>query len=154
MTEATTKNVTEIGTGVLTWYSQERRSDRYGTVYLLDMEPGVEVVNYSDPRDPEEVPLDTAPAGQRGRLCVEVVARGKSGHIGDLFHGLFPPSAEKDMPAIGSVHVLGEGTFFVDPDCGPGVGVRPDDARGVFWLDPKVLYLLHEQGVRLFFEAE
>jgi hypothetical protein len=147
--------VTEIGTGVLTWYRQERVSDRYGTVYLLNMEPGVEVVNYySEASGPEEAPLDTSPVGRRGRLCAEVVARGKSGHIGDLFHGLYPPSAEEDMPAIGSVHVLGEGTFFVDPDLGPGVGVRPDDAdTRRFWLDPKVLYLLHEQGVRLFFEA-
>lgn len=137
-----------LGEGELTWGRHERIGDRYGSVFL---DPGVLRLGVAQER-----------AGARGTLKVEITENGVSDHIGDLFHGLFPPGPD-NVPPVGSVVKLGHGDLFVDADEEyPAIGLRPDRPyegteeplpadREVFWLDPVALYRVHSQTVRLLF---
>lgn len=130
-----------LGTGSLNWPPEERKSDRYGLVCLLD------------PSD-EPIPLAEAPglAGSRGRLLARVVDSCPSYHVGDVFRGIFPP---KVPLALGAERVLGQGALFFErgPESGhaAAVGLKPGDGRRSDWLDPEVLYGLHNSGVDLVF---
>jgi hypothetical protein len=126
----------KLGTGVLTWDGGERRSDRYGTVYLLDS-PDSEV----------SVRLAQIKEGAHGELVVLVMETRKSRHIGDLFHGIAPRT-----PRVGQEITLGAGTLFY-ADSGK-VGLKPDDGREDQWLDMRALYDAHEQTVTLFFKED
>jgi hypothetical protein len=84
--------------------------------------------------------------GQRGRLVAEVLATRPSTHPGDLFHGWHPTT-----PEVGERIQLGVGTLFFE-ELWEVAGLRPDDGRETFWLDPPALYRAHEQTVRLVFE--
>lgn len=131
-----------IGYGQLNWDGSERRSDRYGAVRLYhDAHP-----DNGRSAGPE---LDVgAIVGQRGKLVAEVVQTRNSAHIGDLCHGFFP-----QRPEVGERIVLGDGVLFVESVNGhEHVGLRPDDGRDHFWLDPPKLYRAHQQTVRLWFE--
>lgn len=132
---------TELGRGQLTWFRDERISDRYGAVYL-------------DSGDPDAPSADLAPEppnGTPGRLVALVLETRHSEHIGDMFRGLRPST-----PARGDVIVLGAGALFREDEEEDGhtchkVGLEPRDGRKTDWLDPQALYRLHEQTVRLFF---
>jgi hypothetical protein len=128
---------TLIGNGWLSWPRLERVGDRYGLVMLME-HGGIDKA------------LDPIAEGTHGRLWAQVTARGLSGHIGDLFRGFAPPRSLAEVPAVGSRHLLGEGTLFYEDG---SVGVRPDDGREVDWMDTETLYLLHEQEVDLTFEV-
>lgn len=133
---------TKLGTGRLSWCSSERRCDRYGAVYLMaDGDSLTTPSGYVRPTKP--------PVGRRGRLVAEVVETRRSTHGGDVFHGIFP-----ETPKVGERIVLGEGELFVEPTSygATAVGLRPDDGRLRWWLDPRALYRAHEQTVRLYFE--
>lgn len=130
-----------LGTGSLNWPRAERQSDRYGLVFLLD------------PSD-QPAPLPEAPGldGRRGHLVARVVDPRPSYHLGDGSRGIFPP----EVPlALKEQRVLGEGHLFFErhPESGPAtaVGLRPEDGRSSDWLDPEVLYELHNSGVDLTF---
>lgn len=114
----------QIGRGILGWHRYERVEDRYGTAILLD-DHGV------------PVELDLA----------DVV-----GKRGDIMRGIGP-----SRPNKGDRIVLVDkpGTLFVD-SCPNfvSVGIKPDAAREVDWLDPERLYRAHSQVVRLTFEQE
>lgn len=129
-----------LGRGTLDWPRHERVSDRYGLVTLLKRVDADGTVDFG-----------AAPIDEVGRLVATVRGQRRSHHIGDLFRGLRPPDTP---PAIGSVHVLGEGTLFRSraPEGWDYVGLRPDDGRTSDWLDPRVLYTLHSQVVDLAFE--
>lgn len=134
-------NETLLGIGVLTWARGERVSDRYGSVYLMPEGHNSMI------QDESYIPLSHDADGQ-GRLITEVIATRKSTHIGDLFRGFFP-----ETPEVGNRFTLGEGTlWFETEDWGDQVGLAPDDDRDTDWLDPAVLYQVHEQTVRLLFE--
>jgi len=122
-----------LGTGILNWDRGERVSDRYGSVKL-----------YSSTRSEETLLFDQGEAGQKGRLIARVIKNRKSNHIGDFFHGLFP-----EMPEVGEEILLGVGKLFFEDDV---VGLKPEDGRETFWLDPKKLYRAHFQTVELYFE--
>lgn len=124
----------ELGTGVLMWDAEERRSDRYGSVVL-----------YSSPDCDERIKLVQIKEGVRGRLIAIVKETRKSHHIGDLFHGVFPK-----IPKTGQEITLGEGTLFFGND--DTVGLQPDDGRDTLWLDIRALYEAHAQTVTLCFE--
>lgn len=124
----------EIGTGVLNWDREERISDRYGLVMLLD-EPG---------SCKRPLRLFRSNEGKHGRLLAVVRDTRDSTHVGDLVHGVYP-----SKPSIDDVFVLGEGRLFFRDD---QVGVLPDDNRKTFWLDIDALYRVHEQTVTLFFD--
>lgn len=145
-----------LGEGMLNWHRHDRISDRYGAVALFgdrNHEPSLD--DYVGDAYPKSIDYENPPSGLRGRLIAEVVRTRQSGHIGDLFRGLRPPLSEEERPRVGSRHELGVGTVFIErKDGSMYLGVRPDDGRDIDWLDPKALYLLHEQTVRLYFEAE
>ncbi len=129
-----------LGTGVLTWARGERVSDRYGSVFL--MPEGQDSLNHGDPF------VDLTRVDGRGRLIAEVLKTRQSTHIGDFFRGLSPTT-----PEVGDRFILGEGTlWFLAEDFGDTVGLTPFDDREHDWLDPTVLYQVHEQTVRLLFE--
>lgn len=138
---------TLIGTGTLTWAAGERRSDRYGTVYLID--DG----HNSLTRGPSPSRLNAGALlgldAVKGKLIAEVKANRQSTHIGDLFHEVFP-----SMPAIGEVINLGEGIPFIEhAEWGLQVGLRPFDGRATLWLKIDQLYRAHEQTVDLYLET-
>ena len=132
-----------LGTGILTWDAHERRTDRYGSVWLY---PESELND--DPMQEAPAPLalcipDALP-GQVGQLVAHIQQARKSPHIGDLFRRIFPAT-----PSIGERFVLGTGTLFTTHD--ERVGVQPDDGREDDWLDPRLLYRCHHQTVTLVF---
>jgi len=133
-----------LGTGILTWMPGERRSDRYGYVYLLRY-------GNSESDTWENIPIKHISV-QRGKLVAKIVETRTSSHIGDLFHCVFPRT-----PDVGQEIVLGTGTlvfndFEDEGGDGTEVGLYPDDDRSTMWLDMRALYDCHEQTVELRFE--
>lgn len=132
----------ELGIGRLSWPRGERVSDRYGCVLLMhDGDSLIEPSGY--------VHFDTSLAGTRGSLVAHVLETRDSTHIGDLFRGLFPQT-----PDVGETFRLGTGEVFLEQVDGntPCIGLDPGDGRQSDWLDPRALYRVHEQTVRLTFE--
>lgn len=135
-----------LGTGVLTWDAEERRSDRYGSVYLI---PDGHDSWTSDPSPSQIDPSIASTAmGRRGDLIAVVKDARKSTHIGDLFRGVSPRK-----PEVGQIIVLGSGSLFNVPAYhgGIAVGLRPDHGREHDWLNIRALYDAHEQLVELYF---
>lgn len=124
-----------LGKGILTWPVQERTSDRYGCVFLLRSLSSA-----------SRITLDQIPAGARGSLIASVIEVRRSGHIGDLFRGVFPQT-----PEVGERVELGSGTLFFDDGC---AGLVPLDGGEQPWLDVHALYRAHEQTVELIFEPD
>lgn len=130
--------------GIFTWPAEERRSDRYGMVALA-------CANYDETAH-ARVELDEAAlmflCGRRVRIVATVLESRESGHIGDIFRGIYPV-----RPEIGEIIDLGSGAFVVAPtyyeDIPLTFGILPDDGRDVDWFDPRLLYRLHDQTVRL-----
>lgn len=134
-----------LGKGVLTWDAKERRTDRYGAIWLTPEGQ----TSFSNDITPSLVISTSGLEGRKGKLHVLITATRESTHIGDLFHGVFP-----ETPNVGEIITLGEGRLFYEP-CAQGghcVGLKPDDNRPTFWLDIKKLYRCHEQSVQLMFE--
>ena len=132
-----------LGEGVLCWARQERQSDRYGAVALLEGEDScrAHALNHRD--------LEGTP----GRLLAEGLETRPSPHVGDGWHRVGPATPER-----GEQVELGEGfLFFEEPaghraeDGGHTVGLRPPDGRKHLWLDVGALYRMHNQTVRLTF---
>lgn len=129
----------ELGSGVLNWHPDERRTDRYGTVHLNRNPTGVtgDYVRFTAP-----------PTGSHGTLVAVVLAVRPSSHIGDLSRGLGPTPS-----TVGEQITLGVGRLTVEPyrDGDTQIGLLPDDGRDRDWLDPDALYRCHNQFVRLEF---
>lgn len=142
------EHVYEIAVGVLTWCGSERRSDRYGSVMILD--PAVPHTHGSlGGATAKALPLAVPPEiiDAFGTLKAEVIEVRESEHIGDLFRGLRPGGAQ-----VGETLVLGTGRLFKKPKVtSPQVGVNPGDGRDADWLNPTMLYRVHECVVRLTF---
>jgi hypothetical protein len=94
-----------LGTGNFTWNSVERRSDRYGSVRLVNDHIPEDNPEHNILIDPELDRLE----GKFGILFAEVVEPIESQHIGDIFRG-FSPS----LPKLGEIVVLGEGELFIE----------------------------------------
>ena len=137
-----------LGRGRLTWTPRERRSDRYGAVFLIpeghdSFTPG-----------PSQSMVEATPMvlDFYGELIALVRETRESTHIGDIFRGVFPTT-----PEVGESIVLGEGTLFYEElplGCGMAVGLKPRDRRQDLWLDINALYRAHEQSVELFFKSK
>ena len=130
-----------IMTGIFSWPPRERRSDRYGTISIT-------ATNYDGSAETfvnvDEARLRSL-VGKRTRLVATVVEARESGHVGDLFRGIYP-----SKPNVGEVIDLGTGTFFIERDGEtPCLGLIPDDHRDHDWFDPHKLYRLHDQTVSL-----
>jgi hypothetical protein len=135
-----------IGEGQLTWPRAERVCDRYGAVYL------VKDANPASTDSEDNTPLETTDlVGKRGTLVAHVTEVRESGHIGDLFHGVFPGGAK-----LGEDILLGMGKLFTEvlPGVGKVVGVKPRDSIKTMWMDIHALYRAHQQTVQLYFETE
>lgn len=129
-------------TGIFTWPAQERQSDRYGQIGLD---------KHEDDNDPTSQ-WSSSPAdhvGRQAHITVEVLETRESRHIGDLFRGIGPVT-----PDVGEIVDLGIGELFVEATewfvC---VGLKPDDERTSDWFDPRKLYRLHDQTVRITVEV-
>jgi hypothetical protein len=135
--QSSTVDVTVLGTGILRWASDERISDRYGTV-TLDRAPHGHPVDL--------VVFDAAPIGARGRLVAVVLHTRRSPHCGDLVRGFVPTT-----PTVGDTITLGTGTLIRGQTLHDGteIGLAPDDDRARDWLDTHALYRCHSQTVRL-----
>ena len=131
----------KFGTGILTWATGERRSDRYGYVFLLrsgnSLTPGMDI-------EPLRMPMGLE-LGTPIRLNALVVETRQSTHIGDLFHRIYP-----ETPEVGEVIDLGAGFYSFQNGM---VGVIPMIARDTLWMNVKALYRAHEQTVTLFAEV-
>lgn len=128
-------------TGIFSWPAPERRSDRYGLILISD-------TNYDgDASSPFE--LDGAAiqalSGQTCNIKVTVLETRKSGHLGDLFRSIYPTK-----PEVGEVINLGIGGLFAEwVDTFFCFGLKPADGRPDDWFDPKKLYRLHDQTVKV-----
>ena len=126
-----------LGTGILTWESDERRSSRYGYVFLLE-EDG----NTSAPIMLRE--------RRQGALMARIIEARKSDHVGDVQIGIYPRT-----PSKGMLIPLGFGdlTYWIDSNLTPTrvyVGVMPRTPKAS-WMDPRALYDAHYQTVELYF---
>lgn len=138
---ADSEKLLHLGTGWLQWPRVERVSDRYGTIRLFKFDPNENETSFVD--YPPNLPM-----GKYGKLIAEVIETQESSHIGDLLRGLFPQT-----PEIGEKMVLGEGILFVEVDeYSPVIGLKPLEERDSDWLNPEVLYRLHDQRVSLSFD--
>lgn len=137
--EAQTKVL--LGKGELTWPRGERVSDRYGLVFLFNVETGSHI-----PFNKKTIEKNR---GTKGSLIAVVTETRQSNHIGDIFRGIGPVT-----PDVGEEIELGrDGELYFESvegiDC---IGLRQN--REIDWLDPVKLYRAHEQTVELYFISE
>ncbi len=134
-----------VAYGIFTWDSQERRSNRYGSILVANTNYNQDAPTASG-CDVER--LDKL-RHKRVRITCEVVAIRASGHAGDRFLGIMPTT-----PNVGEVIELGVGTLDCQDgfDGSPEISLRPNDGRKQFWIDPRILYRLHDQTVRVYIE--
>jgi hypothetical protein len=144
-----TKEVVNFGHGILTWPARERRTDRYGAVYLI--QDGADSMSFGVTPSLVNELAAVSNDGRQGTLVATVVDARESTHIGDVFRGVFPRT-----PQIGTRIVLGSGKLFSEPahDGGVIIGLQPEDGRKKDWLDIRALYDAHEQLVNLEFYPE
>lgn len=143
--KAATNGLLTVMRGILTWNATERRSNRYGSIHTADTNFNQDVT-----ADQEYDLLRLRKLRhQRVRITCEVVETRASGHCGDRFLGIMPTT-----PNVGDVIELGVGTLdYVDGlDGMPDIILKPRDGRKQFWIDPHLLYRLHDQTVRVYIE--
>lgn len=136
----------KIGSGILTWCSTERSNDRYGTIVLDHTNYERTVFN--------DIVFNTDIVekyiGKHVRLIAIVTESRKSSHCGDLTYNIKPT-----MPEEGVEITIGIGEFFQEDTQWskyPAVGLKPDTERTIWWLNPYILYNLHDQSIELFIE--
>lgn len=132
-------------TGIFTWNGSERRSNRYGSFWMSASSYNGEI-----PATPPKLHHDAINSlvGKRVRVEVKVVEGRPSGHIGDLFLGIFP----NPLPVGRSIE-LAIGTLFTkEQDGQQTLIVQPDQPRSDCWIDPRILYQLHDQTVEVWAE--
>lgn len=137
-----------LATGIFGWHADERRSNRYGAFHATktgyaDVPAGVPTVTHRETIRSLE--------GRRVRVVAKVIETRASGHIGDLFLGLFPKPAP-----IGAEIELGIGTLRTAPNdynqTTLELLIEPDSPRDEFWIDPRLFYALHDQTVEIWAE--
>ena len=132
-----------LGSGTITWTSEERISDRYGSIYLFNYE------NQDDLTMLLDFQLIKRFNGCLGTLKASVISTRQSSHVGDMFRSLKPTT-----PKIGEVIELGHGFLFYEKNEPISIGLRPQKARVSDWLSPQSLYRCHHQVVELYFQPE
>lgn len=137
--------MTAIIKGIFTWASEERRSDRYGFITVMRECFNENSTSMASITDMASLALLT---NKRACITVKVIETRESGHIGDIFRGIFPST-----PDVGQEFSLGVGKLLVKPadwsPIGIEIGLYPDDGREDDWLDPNILYQLHDQTVEI-----
>jgi hypothetical protein len=130
------------GYGIFMWTAQERRSNRYGAFYLATQTYDETVTVRADLHDDLK-----ALVGKRVKVSCRVLANRVSGHVGDLFLNIFPTT-----PEVGETVELGVATLALEPtdDGETQIVMIPDDDRDELWIDPRLLFRLHDQTVGLY----
>lgn len=137
--------MTLIARGILGWDAPERRENRYGALNIAatpyDVGPVAEVFF-----DREAV---SRLVGSKVRLTAVVRETRTSGHCGDRSLGIKPST-----PEVGEILVLGVGALAMgkNHEGEPTVILMPGDGRAELWIDPRLLYRLHDQTVELHVE--
>lgn len=133
-----------LATGILCWEASERRSQRYGFVFLC--EKTYEGLAKASPT--LNVDLLNKIEEKRVHLIAEILQARRSGHLGDAALNILP-----ERPKNGQVFDLGIGKFVTETcESTPlkvQFGLEPSDGRPTLWLDPRILYRLHDQTVRI-----
>jgi hypothetical protein len=135
-----------LGIGILNWDGRERRTDRYGTVTLSESTCEGKKTSFVTTLNIDGI---KTLAGKKGTLIARVIEARESRHIGDLFRGFH----QTRIPKVDEPFVLGVGKLFYEK-CSFAplqLGVLPEDKREQDWLDPQVLYVVHDQTVELIF---
>lgn len=136
----------KLGSGMLTWDGQERRTSRYGTINLTKT-PFAGEAQVPWELDEETVGLLS---GVQGVLVARVIETRESSHVGHHSRGLYPST-----PGAGDEIELGYGRIMLVPCTGdwgsPGIALLPLDRRHFDLMDPRALYRVHEQTVDLYF---
>jgi hypothetical protein len=136
-----------LGSGIFIWGSEERVSNRYGAFTLCpsNFDENVEVPVSFDAEG--AAPL----IGTRVKITCLIIESRPSGHAGDKALGLIP-----HQPDVGALIEVGVGIFDLEPlsfaNSVPAIVLRPDVDRDELWIDPRRLYQLHDQTVRVFVE--
>lgn len=134
-----------VGYGIFCWGGEERRSNRYGSFTLTDSDYNNTTTVTPKVNIPDEL------LGKRVRVVCKVVESRKSGHIGDLFLNIFP-----SQPEVSEEIELGIGFLHATVcDWSPEhltIYLIPEDGRKMLWIDPRILYRLHDQTVKVFME--
>lgn len=140
-----------IGYGIFTWGVYERQSGRYGTFFLAPSDLGETLVR--------PVGLDVAALsaleGLHVRITLKVTESLASGHQGDQALKVFPgqPVEPGTFVELGVGRLILEDHTDFPVESHPtriGIGLAPSDGRSKLWLNPSVLYHLHDQTVELF----
>jgi hypothetical protein len=136
-----------LGRGIFMWDAPERRTQRYGYVFVgtTTYENDVKVTNEFNQTNAEKL------KSKQVKLTVKVLENRKSGHVGDLFIDVFPT-----MPQIDEKIVLGVGKFTWRQNpytpTNYDMTIIPDDGRARYWI-PNNLYHLHDQTVEIYGET-
>lgn len=140
-------NRIKIAAGVLTWSGNERRSNRYGAIHVAACPFDGPIAGTA--RVFHDVDALKALVLKRVRLTVKVIETRTSGHAGDHALKIFPST-----PEVGEEIALGVGMLdiAVGYDGTPDILLRPNDGRTILWIDPRLLYRLHDQTVEVYTE--
>lgn len=144
----------KVATGIFTWDAFARQSKQYGHFT-------VEQKGYSADAVADYCFFDEGllyeHEGRRVKFTAVVLEARPSGHCGDMF--LFRPGEAEHLkpiePAVGEVVEIGVGKLSLRRGSGLDnlmMGLAPADGREHFWLDPEILYRLHDQTVNIFIE--
>ena len=133
-----------VGLGHLTWEKDERRLNRYGSVFLMTPTSSGDGDASGDGNN-TVAPLNKKIKGY-GQLIATIVSPRESQHVGDKNRRIFP-----SLPSEGETYLLGEGmadynASFDNVTC---FGVMPKDGRANDWLNPVALYACHSSIVKL-----
>jgi hypothetical protein len=140
-----------LGSGIFAWSADERHSGRYGAFFLSP--------SNLDETEHHPVQLDLTTLstlnGLHVRITLRIRASRPCGHVGDFALHLAPgPPPEPGTLielGVGRLFLLDHGDFPRDAHpTGVGIGLAPSDGRDRLWLNPVVLYRLHDQSVELF----
>lgn len=136
----------KIGHGVFNWSRDERVSNRYGVFYLIStpMYMAACTTAFMDANAMQPF------LGKRVRIVCKVLETRDSPHVGDLALGISPFT-----PNVGEEITLGVGNLIrkdYPEDPFMGIGLQPEDCREQLWIDPRILYRLHDQTVDLYLE--
>jgi len=136
----------KIGHGIFTWNGSERRNRRYGAFYAAsnNYNQDVEVRPYLD------IEYLKLLIGKRVLIHCVVTESRDSGHAGDAFLGIKP-----SRPQVGETVILGVGVLQLGDNGAdePTIILQPSDGRKELWIDPRKLYLLHDQTVDIYVDA-
>lgn len=137
-----------LGYGIFSWGAEERRSNRYGSINLCsESYDGEKSASGKEP----ELTFELHKLNHRRvKLMAKVVEARKSGHIGDRALRIKPSTPEVDQEIVLGVGILQLERCDWDPL--PSIVLVPKDRRTDLWLDPRILYQLHDQTVELYGE--